>query len=165
MNMKKYIAIILITYLTIGSFILGFLVFKNPSVKNNTQENWPTPCPHGDRIATSKWRTFTTSVYSIFSIDYPEVLTPYTQSRFVDVSFSAERNSTSSPRINIDVVVFAADTWKSKDRTSGIKIYQCVGGPMISAYVFSGAKVYAISAIGLSVADIEHMMRSLMPLN
>ena len=164
--MKKNIQIIfLISYLSLAAFLLGFTVFQNPRISNGVQIYSPTSCPPDARVATSKWLTFTTNEYPKFSVDYPEVLIPNTQSRFINVFFRAKTNPYSNAPLGIDITVFSADTWKSNDRVSGIKTYQCVGGPMSVAHIFSGSKVYLISAIGISLPDVERIINSIKPID
>lgn len=160
--MKKIFPIaFLIAYLTFASFLLGFSVFQQPRIKNTTQMPLPTPCPPDNRVATSKWRTFTTSDYPKFSVDYPEVLIPYTQSRFINVSFRTKTNRYSNAPLGVDIAVFLETTWKGEYRVSGIRNYQCIGAPSTSVYLFHGSKVYLISVIGMSLTDVERMMNSI----
>lgn len=155
----------LIFYLVLGAFILGFFVFQNPQARTIAQMNLPTSCPPDARVATSKWLTFTTNEYPKFSVDYPEVLIPNTQSRFINVFFRAKTNPYSNSPLGIDITVFSAATWKSKDRVSGIKIYQCVGGPMSVAHIFSRSKVYLVSVTGISLHDVERIINSIKPMD
>ena len=164
--MKKIILLcFLIAYLTFAAFILGFLVFQKPQAVTTTPINISASCLPDARVTTSKWRTFTASVYPKFSVDYPEVLIPSTQSQFINVSFRTKTNPFSSAPLGIDISVYPISDWKLKDKTSGIKNYQCVGNPSTYATIFLGSKVYTVAVVGMALPDAERVINSIKPLD
>ncbi len=151
--------IILIAFLASALFFLVFYFYKKHPTQNTMGSSLSTQCLPDARMTPSiKWLTFTESD---FSIDYPEVLIPNTQSRFINVFFRTKTNPFSNAPLGVDITAYPISTWNGSDRVSGIKSYQCIGGPSAYVNIFHGSKVYSISTIGMSLNDVKRMVNSI----